>query len=266
MNKKNIANLFALKQTHQKIVCLTASSFLLAKILDQHCDIILVGDSLAMTVYGHNNTQQVSLSTMIEHGKAVVNATKSAMVVVDLPFGSYENCHHQALASAREVILKTNCDAIKIETSPQLISTVEFLVANKINVMAHIGLMPQHFSDPKDFRYKGRNEKDAEQIFENALALEKAGAFAIVIEAVPEKLASKISKQLSIPTIGIGASLDCDGQVLVTDDLLGMNQDLSLKFVHKYQNLYQLINQAVEEFSNDVRNKKFPFEDNLLKK
>jgi len=267
LNKKiTIADLNNYKKTRQKIVCLTAYSAPIAKILDPICDVILVGDSLAMTIYGHSNTRQVSLNTMIEHGKAVSKFSHHSLVVVDLPFNSYENSLQQALHSAQQVINQCQCDAIKIETTQALVPTVEYLVANNIKVMAHIGLLPQTVENSQDFRYQGRNQEQAQEILKTALALEKAGAFAIVIEAVPEELASKISQQLKIPTIGIGASKDCDGQVLVIDDLLGINPDFCPKFVHKYFDLHKAISQAVNEFASDVRTQKFPFPNNLLTK
>lgn len=264
--KITITDLNNFKKNQQKIVCLTAYSAPIAKIIDPICDIILVGDSLAMTIYGYENTRQVSLATMIEHGKAVSKFSTHALVVVDLPFNSYENSKEQALASAKEVISKCQCDAIKLETTRDLVPTVKYLVANNIKVMAHIGLLPQTVENSRDFRYQGRNDDSAQEILQTAIALENAGAFAIVIEAVPEELANKISHQLKIPTIGIGASKDCDGQVLVIDDLIGINPDFCPKFVHKYQNIHYHINQAVSEFANDVRAKKFPFDKNLLKK
>jgi 3-methyl-2-oxobutanoate hydroxymethyltransferase len=263
MNKISIENILG-KKNRQKITCLTAYSYPIAKLIDPYCDIILVGDSLGMTIYGFDNTREVSLAMMIAHGKAVCKAVKHSFTVVDLPFGSYENSPYQALTSAQEIIEKTNCDAIKIETPANLIPTVKFLCDHKIKVMAHIGLMPQTIENSKDFRYQGRNENDAHEIFNTALELEKAGAFSIVIEAVPEKLATEISRKLTIPTIGIGASGDCDGQVLVIDDLLGLNTEFKPKFVTRYEDLATKISQAVSKFSDDVRNKKFPFPQNLL--
>jgi len=254
------------KKSQEKIICLTAYSYPIAKILDKYCDIILVGDSLGMAIYGHADTTQTTLEMMINHGKAVKKACENALVVVDLPINTYENSPAQALENAQKVIAETGCDAIKIETSRNLVPTVKFLVDNKINVMGHIGLLPQHVKEIGGYRYQGRDEKSAQEIFETALELEKAGAFSIVIEAVPADLASKISQNLKIPTIGIGASCDCDGQVLVIDDLLGLNQEFKPKFVTHYENLSQKIAEAVKNFCHDVKSKKFPFENNLLKK
>ncbi len=252
------------KKNREKITCLTAYSFAMAKILDDFCDIILVGDSVGMTIYGFSDTVDVTLEMMINHGKAVMRATKKSFVVVDLPFGTYENSKEQALESAKKVIQETGCHAIKIETSRNLVSTVQFLVENKINVMAHVGLMPQSVRKIGGYKYQGRDEKSAIEILETSKLLEQAGAFAIVIEAVPEKLAAEISAQLKIPTIGIGASLECDGQVLVIDDLLGLNQEFKPKFVKHYANLAEEISAAVAKFCSDVKTKKFPTKENLL--
>ncbi len=254
------------KKSQEKIICLTAYSYPIAKILDNHCDIILVGDSLGMAIYGHKDTTQTTLEMMINHGKAVKKACDKALIVVDLPINTYENSPKQALQSAQKVIAETGCDAIKIETSQDLVSTVKFLVDNNINVMGHIGLLPQHVNEIGGYRYQGRDADSAQEIFETALELEKAGAFSLVIEAVPANLATKISQNLKIPTIGIGASAECDGQVLVIDDLLGLNQEFKPKFVTHYENLSQKIDEAVKKFCLDVKAKKFPFENNLLTK
>ncbi|MES2961843.1 MAG: 3-methyl-2-oxobutanoate hydroxymethyltransferase [Pseudomonadota bacterium] len=259
----SVANILQ-KKSREKIICLTAYTFPMAKILDEYCDIILVGDSLGMTIYGFKDTLDVTLEMMINHGKAVMKAVKKSFVVVDLPFGTYENSKEQALESAKKVIAETGCDAIKIETSRELVATVKFLVENKINVMAHVGLMPQHVREIGGYRYQGRDEKSAREILETSRLIEEAGAFSVVIEAVPEKLASEISAILKIPTIGIGASAECDGQVLVIDDLLGINQEFKPRFVKRYANLAEEIVDAVKIFCEEVRNKKFPGKENIL--
>lgn len=253
------------KKNHEKIICLTAYTFPMAKILDEFCDIILVGDSLGMAIYGFADTVDVTLEMMINHGKAVMRAAKKSFVVVDLPFGTYENSEEQALASAQKVIAETGCDAIKIETTRDLVATVKFLSENKINVMAHVGLLPQRVREIGGYKYQGRSEAAAAEILETAKLLEQAGAFAVVIEAVPEKLAAQISAELKIPTIGIGASAECDGQVLVIDDLLGLNQEFKPRFVKYYADLAGEISRAVSEFSSDVKTKKFPAPENLVK-
>ncbi len=252
------------KKNREKIICLTAYTFPMAKIIDEYCDIILVGDSLGMTIYGFKDTLDVTLDMMINHGKAVMKAVKKSFVVVDLPFGTYENSKEQALESAKKVIAETGCNAIKIETSRELVPTVKFLVQNNINVMAHVGLMPQHVREIGGYRYQGRDEESAREILETSRLIEEAGAFCLVIEAVPEKLASEISAVLKIPTIGIGASAECDGQVLVIDDLLGINQEFKPRFVKHYANIALQIANAAQQFSQDVKNKQFPASENLL--
>ena len=257
---ENILN----KKNRDKIICLTAYSFPIAKILDNFCDIILVGDSLGMSIYGMQDTIDVTLEMMINHGKAVVKATQKSLIVIDLPFGTYENSKELALESAKKVIAETNCDAIKIEVSKDLIETVKFLVDNNINVMGHVGLLPQSVRKIGSYKYQGRDQKSAEEILETAKLIEKAGAFSLVIEAVPAELATAITSAIKIPTIGIGASEKCDGQVLVIDDLLGLNQEFKPKFVEHYHNLAAEIGKAVGRFSEDVRSQKFPSKKNLV--
>jgi 3-methyl-2-oxobutanoate hydroxymethyltransferase len=252
------------KKGSKKIVCLTAYTFPIAKILDQFCDIILVGDTLGMTIYGLPNTIDVTLEMMINHGKAVSKAVKKSLLVVDLPCKTYEKSKEQALESAQKVIQATNCDAIKIETSSQLAETVAFLTKNKINVMAHVGLLPQSVAKITDYKYQGRDEKAAQEILATAKMVAKAGAFALVIEAVPKKLADEITAQIEIPTIGIGASNNCDGQILVIDDLLGLNQQFKPRFVEHYANLFEEISVAVKKFATDVQSNKFPGAKNLF--
>lgn len=251
------------KKLQEKIICLTAYTFPMAKILDEFCDIILVGDSLGMTIYGMSDTVDVTLEMMINHGKAVTKARKKSFVVVDLPFGTYEKSCEQALESAQKVISETGCDAIKIETSRDLVPTVKFLTENKINVMGHVGLMPQSVRKIGGYRYQGRDENSAKEILETAKLVEKAGAFSLVIEAVPAELATKITQEILIPTIGIGASAECDGQVLVIDDLLGLNQEFKPRFVKYYADLAGEISAAVKNFSADVKSGKFPAKENL---
>ncbi len=264
MNKRISIQDILQKKHHQKIICLTAYTFPIAKILDEYCDIILVGDSLGMTVYGMSDTVDVTLEMMINHGKSVMRAVKKSFVVVDLPYGTYEESPEQALESAQKVITQTGCDAIKIETSRQMVATAKFLVENNINVMGHVGLMPQSVRKIGGYKYQGRDEKSALEILETAKLLEEAGVFSMVIEAVPAVLADKISASLKIPTIGIGASENCDGQVLVIDDLLGLNQEFKPKFVTHYASLAGEIKLAVEKFCEDVRAKKFPAKGNLV--
>lgn len=248
----------------EKIICLTAYSFPMAKILDDHCDMILVGDSLGMTIYGFLDTVDVTLEMMINHGKAVTRAVKKSFVVVDLPCGTYEESPQQALESARKVISETGCDAIKIETSLEMVETVRFLVENNVKVMGHVGLLPQHVRKIGGYRYQGRDKDSAKEILKTAKLISQAGAFSLVIEAVPADLATEITSEIDIPTIGIGASADCDGQVLVIDDLLGFNKEFKPRFVSYYADLSKEIATAVTKFSNDVKAKNFPSKDNLF--
>jgi 3-methyl-2-oxobutanoate hydroxymethyltransferase len=235
-----------------------------AKILDDLCDILLVGDSLGMTIYGLQDTVDVSLEMMINHGKAVMRANRKALVVVDIPAGSFEKSPKQALETAEEIIAKTGCDALKIETSYESLAAIEILTKNNIAVMSHVGLLPQQVRKIGGYKYQGKSEEQAQDILEIAKLSEKAGAFACVIEAVPASLADKITAALKIPTIGIGASANCDGQVLVIDDLLGLNQEFKPKFVRNYANLASDVNRAVTEFVADVKSKKFPAKENLV--
>ncbi len=252
------------KKGKEKITCLTAYSYPIAKSLDNLVDIILVGDSLAMTIYGEVDTTSANLQMMINHGKAVVRACKRAFVVVDMPINSYENSKETALKNAQKIIEETKCDAIKIEITENLIETTKYLVDNKIMVMGHIGLLPQHVKEIGGYKYQGKDKESAQKIYDIAKKLEKTGIFSLVIEAVPAELASRISQNIQIPTIGIGASLDCDGQVLVIDDLLGLNTEFKPRFVENYENLSQKITTAVENFTKDVRDGKFPTKKNIL--
>ena len=262
---KRISPQDILQKKHQeKIICLTAYSYPVAKILDEFCDIILVGDSVGMTIYGMKDTVDVSLGMMIDHGLAVVKATNKALIVVDLPYNTYEESPQQALASALEMVKKTNCDAIKIEVSRDLVPTLKYLVDHGINVVGHVGLLPQSVRKIGGYKYQGRDENSAEEILETAKAIEEAGAFALVIEAVPALLAQKITNAINIPTIGIGASEKCDGQVLVIDDLLGLNQEFKPRFVEYYADLKTTIQEAVKSFSDDVKSEKFPGKKNLV--
>ena len=246
------------------ITCLTAYTYPIAKILDKHCDVILVGDSLGMAVYGMENTLGVSVQMMIEHGKAVVKAAKKALIVIDIPFGSFEQSPSQALQTAQKIMSETSCDAVKIEISKETIPTVEFLVKNQIPVMGHIGLLPQKVQEIGGYKYQGKDQNSAQEILQIAIATEQAGAFATVIEAVPASLADQITQAIKIPTIGIGASVNCSGQVLVIDDILGLNQEFKPRFVKRYTNLASQIEKAVEEFCDEVKNRKFPNQDQML--
>ena len=242
------------KKNKSKIVCLTAYSKNIATILDKYCDIILVGDSLGSVLYNYNSTRKVSLDTMIEHSKSVKMGVQKSVMVVDMPYNTYRN-NQEALKNAKKIISKTKCDAVKLEGGKKIVKIIKNLVKNKIPVMGHLGLLPQ--SQTGKFRFKGKKKSERTKIFNDAKLLEDAGVFSIVLECVENSLAKLITNSIKIPTIGIGASLFCDGQVLVTDDLLGLNP-IKFRFVKKYGNLSKNINLAVKNFSNDVKKENFP--------
>tara|TARA_Y100000389_G_scaffold204912_1_gene260721 strand:+ start:464 stop:1249 length:786 start_codon:yes stop_codon:yes gene_type:complete len=259
-----IDSLLQKKNKNIPLVCISAHTYPMAKIIDPFCDIMLVGDSVATTVYGMEDTLSATMEMMISHGSAVRRAVKNSFLVVDLPFGSYESSKNQALDNAQKMISETSCDAIKIETSLEMLDTVSYLVQNNINVMGHVGLMPQHIKRYGGYKYQGIKQESAEEILEISKALESSGTFSFVIEAVPAKLADQISKNSNLITIGIGASRSCDGQILVIDDLLGLNNDFSPKFLKKYHNLDKEIKNSVQKFQNDVKERRFPFDNNCL--
>ena len=263
-NSKVSATEILNRKSGEKITCLTAYTFPVAKILDNFCDIILVGDSLGMCIYGFADTVDVTVEMMINHGRAVVKAAKKSLIVVDIPCGSFEKSAQQAYETAQKIVDETGCDAVKIETSRSSIAAIKMMVENDIAVMAHVGLLPQQVRELGGYKYQGRDEKQAQEIIEIAQLAEAAGAFACVIEAVPAKLADRITQALKIPTIGIGASANCDGQVLVIDDVLGLNQEFKPRFVKNYASIADDISQAVQGFVSDVKSKKFPAKENLV--
>ena len=244
------------------IVALTSYHAHTARIVDQHCDVILVGDSLGMVMHGLETTVPVTLDMMILQGLAVMRGSRHALVVVDLPFGSYEASREQAFASCARVMKETGCGAVKLEGGCRMAETIAFLVERGVPVMGHVGLTPQAINTIGSFRAQGREEKDWGPIEEDARAVAEAGAFAVVIEAVAEPLAARISAQLPIPTIGIGASAACDGQILVLEDMLGLSPRVP-KFVRRYCQLGPSIEAAVEAYAADVRARAFPGPDNV---
>jgi 3-methyl-2-oxobutanoate hydroxymethyltransferase len=235
------------------LTCYTAS---MARILDPYVDILLVGDSLGMVLYGMKNTQGVTLDMMVNHGRAVVQHSAKALVVVDMPFGTYRS-KEQALASCQRVMAETGAQAVKLEGGVDMAETIRFLVGHGIAVMGHVGLLPQRVATPDGYRYQGRTDAEAAVILEDAKAVEKAGAFALVIEAVKEDVARGITQQVKIPTIGIGASPACDGQVLVVDDMLGLSTRTP-SFVKHYAHLAGIIEHAAKTYAEEVRNRTFP--------
>jgi 3-methyl-2-oxobutanoate hydroxymethyltransferase len=239
------------------VVCLTSYHAHTARIVDKYCDVILVGDSLGMVMHGMETTVGVTLDMMILQGRAVMRGSQRALVVVDMPFGSYEASKEQAFASAVRVLKETGCGAIKVEGGKRMAETIQFLVERGIPVMAHVGLTPQAINVLGSFRAQGREETDWAKIEEDALAVAAAGAFSVVIEAVAEPLARKLTQAVAIPTIGIGASVACDGQILVLEDMLGLSPRVP-KFVKRYGELGPSIEKAVADYAAEVRERRFP--------
>ncbi|HEX7947923.1 MAG TPA: 3-methyl-2-oxobutanoate hydroxymethyltransferase [Phenylobacterium sp.] len=239
------------------VVCLTAYTAPMADLLDEHCDLLLVGDSLGMVVHGLPNTVGVTLEMMILHGQAVMRASRRAMVVVDMPFGSYEGAPELAYANAARVMKETGCSAVKVEAGPAVAANIAYLVQRGIPVMGHVGLRPQAVMVDGAFKAKGRSGDERQRILEEAHAAADAGAFAVVVEGVAEGLAREITEAITVPTIGIGASAGCDGQILVTDDMLGLF-DWTPKFVRRYADLRGEIGRAVAAYAEDVRQRRFP--------
>ena len=241
------------KKGKKPIVCLTAYSSTMAKILDKFCDIILVGDSVSMVLYGMKTTKEIKIDTLILHAKAVKKMCKRSLVVFDMPYNTYQS-KTLAFKNAKKVIKQTNCDAIKLEGGKKITNIVKHLVKNNIPVMGHIGLLPQ---TSKDFKVKGKNKVQQNKIYQDAIALNNSGVFSIVIECVVESLAKKITKNTLVPTIGIGASRFCDGQILVTDDIIGMS-NFQPRFVKQYSKVGKIIEQSVKNYCTDVIKGKFP--------
>ena len=251
MNKK-ISKILK-KKNKSKVICLTAYSKNVASILDKHCDLVLVGDSLGSVLYNYRSTKEVTLDMMVNHSKSVRQGVKKSLMVVDMPYNTYRN-PKEALKNARLIMKKTKCDAVKLEGGKKIISIVKLLVRNKIPVMGHLGILPQ---TEKKFTYKGKVLSERNRILQDAKLLQKAGIFSIVLECIETKLAKQITKQLNIITVGIGSSANCDGQVLVIDDLIGLSQS-KFRFVKKYANINQIINSAVKKYKLEVLRKKFP--------
>jgi len=241
----------------EPVVCLTAYTAPMAQILDAHCDLLLVGDSVGMVVHGLPNTVGVTLDMMILHGQAVMRGAERAMVVIDMPFGSYEAGPEIAFANATRVLKETGAQAVKVEAGPSIGATIAYLVERGVPVMGHVGLRPQAVNVDGKFRAKGRTREERAKVLAEARAADEAGAFAIVVEGVDETLAPEVTAAVKAPTIGIGASAKCDGQILVTDDLLGLF-DWTPKFVRRYADVKGVIDKAVAAYAADVRARRFP--------
>lgn len=246
------------------MVCLTAYTTPMAQLLDPHVDMLLVGDSLAMVIYGHDTTRNIDIETMIRHGQAVVRGSQKSCVVVDMPYGSYENDKDIALNNAQKILKETGCDAVKLEGGVDIAQTIAYLVDHHIDVIGHIGLMPQRVFG--QFKARGKDSVDEKIIMEDAHAVAQAGAKAIVIEAVMEELAQQITGEICVPTIGIGASAACDGQILVTEDMLGLSPGRKPKFVHEFAHLHTQICDAAKTYASQVSTREFPYESNTYKR
>ncbi|MDR0808741.1 MAG: 3-methyl-2-oxobutanoate hydroxymethyltransferase [Gemmobacter sp.] len=239
------------------IVCLTAYTTPVARIVDAHCDIALVGDSVGMVLHGLPSTLGVTLEMMILHGRAVVRGCRKAMPVIDMPFGSYEESPAQAYRNAARLMAETGAPAVKLEGGRHMAETIAFLTARGVPVMAHVGLTPQAVNTLGGYKVVGR-DAEAAGVIADAEAVEAAGAFSVVLEKVPEGLAARISQQLAIPTIGIGAGVRCDGQVLVVDDMLGLFTEFRPKFVKRYGELGRAADEAIAAYAAEVRARAFP--------
>ena len=242
------------KKNKTKIICLTAYSKNFATEVDKYADITLVGDSLGSVLYNYKTTRKVTLSNMIEHSKSVRLGIKKSLMVVDMPYKTYQN-KKSALKNAIKIIKETKCDAVKLEGGSKIKKILKYLVRNNVPVMGHIGVLPQ--SVKGKFKYKGKAEREKKQLLNDANLLQDLGVFSIVLECVKSDTAQMITKSIKIPTIGIGSSKYCDGQVLVTDDLLGLNKT-KIRFVKKFVNLKKFINQGLKKFRKEVISKKYP--------
>jgi 3-methyl-2-oxobutanoate hydroxymethyltransferase len=247
-------------KTEQPVVMLTAYTMRMAQLLDPHCDMLLVGDSLGQVIYGLPSTIPVTMDMMCAHGAAVVRGSWHALVGVDMPFGSYEGSPSQAFASASRILKETGCAAVKLEGGEAMAETIAFLTGRGVPVIGHVGLTPQAVNTLGGYGVRGRDEVEAERILDDARAVAEAGAFTIVVEGVLEALATRIAREVAVPVIGIGASAECDGQVLVIDDMLGMF-DRTPRFVKRYDDLASRIGEAARSYAEEVRSRAFPTAD-----
>ena len=252
-------------KTDTPLTVLTAYTADVARLLDQHVDMLLVGDSLGMTLYGYPDTLSVTLDMMIAHGAAVVRSTSRALIIVDMPINTYEASPQVALQNAQRIIDETGCDAVKLEGGADMATTIRYLTDNDIPVMGHIGLLPQSVKKMGGFKIQGKDEAAIEQLLADAKALTDAGVFCFVIEGPIEPVAAAITKSVSVPTIGIGASAACDGQVLVITDLLGLTPKPP-RFAKTYADLAPMIETAVKNYADDVRARRFPGPEHVFAK
>ncbi len=251
-----------MKLRQEKISMLTAYDYSMARIVDRSgIDVILVGDSAANVMAGHKTTLPITLNEMIYHASSVMRAVQRALVVVDMPFGTYQGNSLEALLSAIRIMKESNANAVKIEGGQEIMESVDRILSAGIPVMGHLGLTPQSINKFGTYVVRATQEEEAQKLVEDAHKLAEAGCFAIVLEKIPAVLAEKVSREIPIPTIGIGAGSGVDGQVLVLHDMLGINQDFSPRFLRRYNNLYNEIKGSVESYISDVKNQKFPNKD-----
>ncbi|WP_374651521.1 3-methyl-2-oxobutanoate hydroxymethyltransferase [Dongia sp.] len=255
---------FAARKGQEPLVCLTAYTTPMAQRLDSHVDLLMVGDSLGMVLYGFDSTLPVTLDMMIQHGAAVCRGSKKALVVVDMPFGSYQESPQQAFRSAARIMKETGCQAVKLEGGRDLADTVSFLVKRGIPVMGHVGLMPQSVNTLGGYRARGRGDQEAAGVMADAIAIAEAGAFSIVLEGVMEQIAQAVTARVPVPIVGIGASSVCDGQVLVAEDILGLFSSFKPRFVKRYAELGHEIEEAAERYASEVRARSFPGPENIF--
>jgi len=247
----------------EPLVCLTAYTTPIAKLADEHCDLVLVGDSVGMVLHGLPSTLEVTMEMMILHGRAVARGVNRALMVVDMPFSSYEESPEQAFRNAARLMAETGAGAVKLEGGQHMADTIGFIAKRGIPVMAHIGLTPQAVNAIGGYKVQGRGA-DAERIRQDAVAVANAGAFSVVLEKVPASLADEITAEISIPTIGIGASAGCDGQILVIDDMLGLFVDFKPKFVKRYGRLAADASVAIQAYAEEVRARAFPAPEHMF--
>lgn len=251
-----------MKQVGEKISMLTAYDYSMAKVIDSAgIDIILVGDSASNVMVGNNTTLPMTVDQMIYHGKSVMNGVEKAMVVVDMPFGSYHASRAEAVTNAVKIMRETEADCLKLEGGVEIIESVKAILAAGIPIMGHLGLMPQSINKYGSFGLRAKDDKEALKLIDDAKLLEEVGCCSVVLEKIPAELAAKVTKELTIPTIGIGAGAHVDGQVLVMHDMLGLNKGFSPKFLRRYANLYDIITEAVQSYITDVKSSDFPSSD-----
>ncbi|MFN3462237.1 MAG: 3-methyl-2-oxobutanoate hydroxymethyltransferase [Oceanibaculum sp.] len=264
MTRRLTAPEFSARKGGEPLVCLTAYTTPMAQRLDPHVDLLMVGDSLGMVLYGFDSTLPVTLEMMIQHGAAVMRGSKQALVVVDMPFGSYQESHEQAFRSAARIMKETGCQAVKMEGGREMADTVAFLTRRGIPVMGHVGLMPQSVNTLGGYRARGRGDQEAAGVMADAIAIAEAGAFSIVLEGVMEQIGQAVTGRIPVPVIGIGASAACDGQVLVAEDIFGLFSSFKPRFVKRYADLGSEIEEAAARYAAEVRGRDFPGPENIF--